>query len=440
MITAAEKWKKTQDQLASNGVFADVSQIRSKWERLTSDFKKVGDHNKQSGNEPYSSLTAKERRDNHLPANFPEDIFDAIDMWMHRRHSLTPDSTEDEALVEQPPAPAQAGRSLPPDATGISNSETLPLDRCLLIGVLSAVQTMIEFYEDEEDLLSEGPIKRCKKGQWWMKERSLVWYDYFLVHSYEDDRWKKVMHMPKMTFDFIVSRLSSRVARQDTKYKKAVPPDVRVGAVIHRLVTGHNYFHVGDRFGIGESTVQELMQEGVEAIIGELGPEYLRWPSDSEMVRVSNGFQLRSGLPNVQGAVDCTFIRIRAPPGKEIAFDYYNRKGFEFHSIVLQAITDTDGSFLDISCGMPGSTNDKSVLRNSLFFSKVNRAEILNHPVVHINGGFALKPYILGDGGYTMCSWLMMPYSYGPRTTDLQKHYTDRQVQGRICVKRAFGM
>ncbi|KAL3701475.1 hypothetical protein R1sor_019497 [Riccia sorocarpa] len=197
MITAAEKWKRIQDRLASNGVFANVSQIRSKWERLAFDFKKVGDHNKQSGNEPYSSLTAKERRDNRLPANFPKDLFDVIDMWMHRRHSvsgggisesgasvhegvhtpteaasqsgvhseqLTPDSTKDEAPLEQPPAPAQAGRSLPPDATGISNSETLPLDRCLLIGVLCAVQTVIDFYEDEEDLLSKGPIKRCKTG------------------------------------------------------------------------------------------------------------------------------------------------------------------------------------------------------------------------------------------------------------------------------------
>ncbi|KAL2651841.1 hypothetical protein R1flu_019969 [Riccia fluitans] len=171
--------------------------------------------------------------------------------------------------------------------------------------------------------------------------------------------------MPKSTFDFIVSRLASQVCRQDTKYRKAVPPDVKVGAVIHRLVIGHNYFHVCDRFGIGESTVQEIMREGVEAIIVELGPEYLKWPSTSEMIKVSNGFQLRSGLPNVQGAIDGTFIRIKAPPSKEVAIDYYNRKGY--HAIVLKVINDTDGCFLDISCGMPGSTNDKRVLRNRSF-------------------------------------------------------------------------
>ncbi|KAL3688160.1 hypothetical protein R1sor_014469 [Riccia sorocarpa] len=183
----------------------------------------VGDWNKQSGNEPYSSLSAKDRRNNKLPVNFAEDSFDAIDLWMHRRHSVSgrgvsesgtsvnegvqtpneaasrsgvrseqhgPESPEDDSPVEQPAAPVQAGHSMPPDATGVSNSgkvkkssakqdavvdaisdfssqlvdvekKIVQLDRCLLIGVLCAVQTVIEFYEDEEDLLSVGPFKRA---------------------------------------------------------------------------------------------------------------------------------------------------------------------------------------------------------------------------------------------------------------------------------------
>ncbi|KAL3699298.1 hypothetical protein R1sor_017320 [Riccia sorocarpa] len=89
MITALEKWRKVQERLASNGVVADVSQIRSKWERLAADCKKVGDWNKQSGNEHYSSLSAQDRRDNKLPPNFNEELFETMDVSMHRRHSVT---------------------------------------------------------------------------------------------------------------------------------------------------------------------------------------------------------------------------------------------------------------------------------------------------------------------------------------------------------------
>ncbi|KAL2603177.1 hypothetical protein R1flu_025957 [Riccia fluitans] len=32
-------------------------------------------------------------------------------------------------------------------------------------------------------------------------------------------------------------------------------------------MVGHTYFHVGDRFGLGESTIQELMEEVIQAII-----------------------------------------------------------------------------------------------------------------------------------------------------------------------------
>ncbi|KAL2630908.1 hypothetical protein R1flu_015594 [Riccia fluitans] len=329
MVISAEKWRKVQERLAQNDILADVSQIRSKWERLASEFKKVENWNKQFGNEPYSSLFVKDRQDNKLPKNFPDDIFDAMDVWMHRRHSVnaglvsendhsvvdgdihtptdsinrTPEQNdqdkEEEAPVEQPPIVPPNGRSLPPDATGVSNSgkrkkfvtkqdvvvdaivdfstqlvdversrqacefeQLCPPDSSIFIGVLCAIQTFLEYYEEEEEMLSEGPAKRLKtSGIYLLATLALS------------------QCFPAIVAQFLL--MPSAIAS-------------------------------GDRFGIGESTVQEIMREGVEAIIAKLGPEYLKWPSTSEMIKVSNGFQLRSGLPNVQDAVDGTFIHIRA--------------------------------------------------------------------------------------------------------------------------------
>ncbi|KAL2621135.1 hypothetical protein R1flu_001340 [Riccia fluitans] len=362
MVTVVEKWQKVQERLAHNDVFAYVSQIRSKWQRLASDFKKVANWNKQLGNEPYSSLFVKDSQDNKLPKNFPGDIFDAMDVWMHRRHLVnaggvsksghsvvdgdihtptdsinrtpeqndqdSPNNNEEEAPVEQPPAVPPSGRSLPPDATGVSNSgkrkksvakqdavvdaiadfntqlvdversrqaceskceennrkcqaivderevsfqtwqmlmeekkleaaekrnnnicstlELCPPDSSILIGVLCAIQTVLEYYEEEEEMLSEEPAKRLKTGG---------------------------IYLPAT---LALSRCFLAIIAQFLLLPSTIASD--------------------DWFGIGESTVQEIMREGVEAIIAKLGPEYLKWPSTSKMIKVSNGFQLRKGF------------------------------------------------------------------------------------------------------------------------------------------------
>ncbi|KAL2611017.1 hypothetical protein R1flu_022709 [Riccia fluitans] len=131
-----------------------------------------------------------------------------------------------------------------------------------------------------------------------------------------------------------------------TRFRKPVPVEIRVGACLHRLVSRHTYFHVGDRFGLGESTIQELMEEVIQVIITVFGLGYLKWPTRDDLKAVSDGFQRRAGLPNCVGAIDGSHIRICSPTSREQAIDFYNRKGY--HSIVLQAIIDYDGCFLDV--------------------------------------------------------------------------------------------
>ncbi|KAL2653703.1 hypothetical protein R1flu_021831 [Riccia fluitans] len=182
---------------------------------------------------------------------------------------------------------------------------------------------------------------------------------------------------------------------------------LNLDAVIFKLATGQNYFHIGEQFGIGSSTVQEMMYDVVLAINRELGGRFMRWPRGQAMTLISEKFYRKCSLPNIQGAIDGTHIQVRAP--KKDASQYFNRK--QFQSLLMQAVCDPDGVFLDISCGMPGHTNDKRVLRRSKFLQKVEMGEILSGPEMVINGGYKLKPYVLGDAGYYAADWLVMPSS-----------------------------
>ena len=81
--------------------------------------------------------------------------------------------------------------------------------------------------------------------------------------------------------------------------------------------------------------------------------------------------------------------------------DYFNKKGF--YSIVLQAVVDHKKRFLDICVGWPGSTHDSRILTNSNLYNKFNNQNDL------VTTPFNNK-YILGDGGYSNLSWLIVPY------------------------------
>ncbi|KAL2631720.1 hypothetical protein R1flu_016406 [Riccia fluitans] len=127
-----------------------------------------------------------------------------------------------------------------------------------------------------------GSVSTSSEPRWWVKERSLIWFDYYLWHSYDDERWVQTLRMPKRVFLYIVRTIAPRVSKQDTRFRKAVHVEVRCAAVIFKLATGQNYFHIGERFGMGSSTVQEMMHDVVLAINRELGGRFMCWPEGKQ--------------------------------------------------------------------------------------------------------------------------------------------------------------
>ncbi|KAL3683921.1 hypothetical protein R1sor_001943 [Riccia sorocarpa] len=126
------------------------------------------------------------------------------------------------------------------------------------VAVLSTFLASIGIYAETE-------------GQWWVRERSLVWWNYFLSTAYEDHRWVRIMRLPRHLFDAIVWDLNSTISKKDTRFRKTIPSEVRVAACLHRLATGASYFLVGDRFGIGKTTAKECIPEVISAICSVLG-------------------------------------------------------------------------------------------------------------------------------------------------------------------------
>ncbi|KAL2643972.1 hypothetical protein R1flu_011559 [Riccia fluitans] len=223
--------------------------------------------------------------------------------------------------------------------------------------------------------------------EWWVRQRSLVWFDDYLQRAY-GGQW-------------------------------------------------HTYFYVSDRFGIGESTLAEIFYDCIDAINQILGPLFLPWPLPDEIGAVADAFFRRSGLPNITGAIDGTHVQIRTPHLADNPVPYYNRK--KYHSIALQAVVDADGCFLDVSVGFPGSTNDQRLLTFSGLYNQVCNGSRLHWPVYRINGGFRLRPYLLGDSGYAHTPWLMVLFPQNAQLTEMEALYNEHHVRGYLTVEQAFG-
>ncbi|KAL2653448.1 hypothetical protein R1flu_021576 [Riccia fluitans] len=90
--SAAERWQWIEDYCWEQRVERSAQQCRDRWERMSADFKKVGDLEKQvpRGGISYWQMSIDERKNKKLPSNFPQEIFHALGEWFVRSREVDP--------------------------------------------------------------------------------------------------------------------------------------------------------------------------------------------------------------------------------------------------------------------------------------------------------------------------------------------------------------
>ena len=121
-------------------------------------------------------------------------------------------------------------------------------------------------------------------------------------------------------------------------------------------------------------------------------------------------------FPQTVGAIDGSHIPILKPV--DCPSDYYNRKGF--YSVIVQAVVDSRGLFIDVNIGWPGKVHDARVLA---FYSKCNSGDCFANWKRSVD----VPPLILGDPAYPLLSWLM---NTGSLTREQQNYLTDKVGPG----------
>ena len=97
------------------------------------------------------------------------------------------------------------------------------------------------------------------------------------------------------------------------------------------------------------------------AIVSHLKPQYIKWPSPDEFVKIATAFEEKHGIPNIVGCIDGTHVPPKAPANDRDS--YVNRKGFT--SINVLAVCDDNMRFRYVYADRAGSVHDARVLRVS---------------------------------------------------------------------------
>ena len=168
--------------------------------------------------------------------------------------------------------------------------------------------------------------------------------------------------MPPEMFDELLNRVGPRIQRQDTRFRRALEPGLKLAITIRHLSSGDKYPTLQFDFRVARNTISIFVPEVCQEIVDEYKGDVISCPTTQcEWRAIAEEFQRKWNVPHACGALDGKHIAIRCPAKTGSLF--HNYKGF--FSVVLLALVDADYKFLWIDIGGYGSMSDAQIYNNS---------------------------------------------------------------------------
>jgi hypothetical protein len=280
-------------------------------------------------------------------------------------------------------------------------------------------------------------VVRPRSGHYWAELLAAAGQGGAVPRAGAREEYRAALRMSPELFAWVCGRLRPALERDPRS------ADIRgyvlsvehiVAAVLYRLAHGAGLHAVSNLFGLAPGTLSVLTVEVCSAIVRVLLPEFICLPPSDRVQEVVAGFQARSGLPNCFGAVDGTHIPLKGRPREALVPGDYWCVRKNCYSIVMQAVVDSRGRFLDIDVRWPGRCHDSFIFHES-WFGRVFPSLYPEHRVVL--GGVHVPLYVVADSAYKLSPCCIKRYVAGPHHGPSAAF--DTAVSAcRIVVENAF--
>ncbi|XP_021283975.1 protein ALP1-like [Herrania umbratica] len=213
----------------------------------------------------------------------------------------------------------------------------------------------------------------------------------------DPDLFKACFRMKSSTFEWLAGLLEPLLECRDPVGSPLnLSAELRLGIGLFRLATGSSYPEIAQRFGVSESVTRFCAKHLCRVLCTNFR-FWVAFPSPEELKSVSLSFEQLAGLPNCCGVIDCT------------RFNIVNENNGSIDSVAAQIVVDSSSKILSIVAGFKGDKGDSRVLKASTLYNDVEEGRLLNSSPVLVNG-VAINQYLVGDGGYPLLPWLMVPF------------------------------
>ncbi|KAI4467766.1 hypothetical protein MML48_2g00003172 [Holotrichia oblita] len=247
-----------------------------------------------------------------------------------------------------------------------------------------------------------------------------------IIPNFTNEQFRQHFRMNRSTFEQLLPLISLSISTTHIG-RPSIAIEKQLLSVLWILATPDSYRSVGERFNLSKSSLSENFVRIINAL-NKIAKTVICWPREEEMETTINAFRNIAGMDNVVGAIDGTFIPIKAPHNDPEV--YKTRK--LIYAITLQAVCNASLKFTDCFVGYPGSVSDTRIFRNSGLYKEILLNERKYFP--------DCRMYIIGDKAYPLLGWCIPPYIDRGNLTANQLNFNRTLSRTRQVIERAFAL
>jgi len=264
-----------------------------------------------------------------------------------------------------------------------------------------------------------------------------------VIEEIGDKNFRRAYRMTTVQFYALFALLKPflpKARRRRTYVSQRAPngvidDEVRLACAL-RYFAGASVYDLCTTYGVGLSTIYQQCIWPVLAAIHKCKELDIAYPSShDEQKRIAKRFREKSdvGFEICCGALDGLLVWGQQPRKKDcdkakcgVRRFFCGRKG-KF-GLNMQAISDADAKFLEVSIKNPASSSDFLAFTRSDLFLKISKTPNFLHPDLAL----------FGDNAYVLTNYMIVPYKSAREGPKDDFNFFHSQL--RINVERAFGM